>query len=472
MSDFPTRPASGPLPTSTIDAWSAGAQRKMGRAIFHGLRQPVAVLGDGKVVEAVNPAFCRSFRTTSEAVVGQSFFALGGGRWDIPELRHLLDGVGAYGLEVMGFRIEGDFGDAGRRTILLDAVRIEVEGGAQPHVMVTMSDVTVQERLSFELEAQKEFAEMTVDAVRDPLLVLDLDLRVQTANQPFYEAFGVGPDETEGKQVYQLGNGQWNIPRLRELLEDVLPDNRTFDDFEVEHEFERIGQRVMLLNARRMNHHQLILLAIEDVTERRRSESQQKVMMGELQHRVKNILMNVRALARHTRRSSGDMEAFAAKFDGRLDSLARTQDLLLKSSGDAVPLEEIVRLELSARGVDDGDGDRFELRGPFVQLPARAAQPMAMTIHELATNAAKYGALAHADGRILVSWHIDRDDSGKRLHLEWRERGVPIGEPPARQGFGSQVIRTSLPYLFGGHCTLNFEADGAVCVLDMPLPAQ
>ncbi|MEJ2105550.1 MAG: PAS domain-containing protein, partial [Ignavibacteriaceae bacterium] len=111
-----------------------------------------------------------------------------------------------------------------------------------------------------------------LDSLREPLVVLDSDLKVVKANRSFYRTFNVKPDETEGILIYDLGNGQWNIPKLRELLEDILPQNSVFNDFEVEHNFETIGRKIMHLNARRIyrksNQTQLILLAIEDVTER------------------------------------------------------------------------------------------------------------------------------------------------------------------------------------------------------------
>ena len=119
-----------------------------------------------------------------------------------------------------------------------------------------------------------EYAESIVDTVREPLLVLDCALRIRTASRAFYEIFAVSKEETEGQFIYDLGNGQWNIPALRTLLEEILPLERSMKDFEVEHEFPSLGLRVMLLNARKLlrkgNHSELVLLAIEDVTERKR----------------------------------------------------------------------------------------------------------------------------------------------------------------------------------------------------------
>ena len=122
------------------------------------------------------------------------------------------------------------------------------------------------------LHTSMEVFDSFLGSVREPIVVLDSDLKVVKANHSFYRTFNVKPDETEGILIYDLGNRQWNIPKLRELLEDILPENSVFNDFEVEHNFETIGRKVMHLNARRIDRKskqtQLILLAIEDVTDR------------------------------------------------------------------------------------------------------------------------------------------------------------------------------------------------------------
>jgi PAS domain S-box-containing protein len=127
-----------------------------------------------------------------------------------------------------------------------------------------------------DLEFTREYAANIVETVREPLLVLDADLRVLTASRSFYQAFKVTAEETLGQKVYDLGNRQWAIPKLRELLEQILPQHKSIDDFEVEHDFETIGTRTMLLNARRVLreaiHPEIVLLAFEDITERRKAE--------------------------------------------------------------------------------------------------------------------------------------------------------------------------------------------------------
>ena len=127
------------------------------------------------------------------------------------------------------------------------------------------------------VEDIQNYAQNIVDTVREPLLILDTTLRVRSANRAFYQTFHVSLGGTEGRLIYELGNGQWDIQDLRTLLEDIVPKSSVFDDFQLEHPFPAIGRRVMLLSARKLQtgqHGELLVLAMEDVTERRRSEAE------------------------------------------------------------------------------------------------------------------------------------------------------------------------------------------------------
>lgn len=142
------------------------------------------------------------------------------------------------------------------------------------------------------LEATRTLAEAIVQTVRQPLLVLDAELRIELANPAFYQKFQVSEGETLGRLLYVLGNGQWDLPRLRQLLEEILPESSQFNDFELEHEFPAIGHRAMLLNGRRLidqdGHTELILLAIEDITERRALEELQRGFIALIVHELRN----------------------------------------------------------------------------------------------------------------------------------------------------------------------------------------
>jgi two-component sensor histidine kinase len=430
------------------------------------VRQPLLVLNAGLRVEWANPAFYGLFRVTPEQTSDRFIYDLGNGQWNIPALRHLLEAVLGGEEHVENYRVEHEFEDIGRRIMLLNARRIESEEARPYLILLGINDVTDQEQARFELEGQKEYAEKLSDSVREAMIVLGWDLRVKHANKTFYEAFQVRPEETEGQMIYDLGNGQWNIPRLRLLLEDILPKEQSFDDYEVEHDFETIGRRTMLLNARRLNHLYLILLAIRDVTEKFRAEAQERARMGELQHRVKNILANVRALFALSRRHSPTVEDFVASFESRLATLARTQDLLVGSPSDSVTLGELVRLELAAHTPDN---ERAVIQGPRLGLPPRIAQAVAMAIHELVTNAAKYGALSREDGSIEVRWGTEQRGREEYASFRWRERGVPIQIAVTKRGFGSEIIEYSLPYALGGTAQLTFHSDGAECLIEFPL---
>src|SRR6476659_1313810 len=130
------------------------------------------------------------------------------------------------------------------------------------------------------VEDIQNYALNIVDTVREPLLILDATLRVRSANRAFYQTFHVSSEETENRLIYELGNGQWDIPDLRTLLEDIVPKSSVFEDFELEHTFPAIGRRVMLLNARKLqagHHGGLLVLAIEDVTERKRAGEEHRL---------------------------------------------------------------------------------------------------------------------------------------------------------------------------------------------------
>jgi diguanylate cyclase (GGDEF)-like protein/PAS domain S-box-containing protein len=133
-----------------------------------------------------------------------------------------------------------------------------------------------------DLQQALEYSDAIIATVREPLLVLDKKLRIITANRSFYRTFEVNPEETEKRLIYDLGNHQWDIPKLRKLLENILPMNNVFEDYEVEHDFQSIGRKTMLLNARKIyretNHVEMILIAIEDITERKKAEEQLKLI--------------------------------------------------------------------------------------------------------------------------------------------------------------------------------------------------
>jgi len=151
-------------------------------------------------------------------------------------------------------------------------------------------EMTERKRAEQAVQEAREYAENIVETVREPLVVLDTDLRVMSVNHSFYQTFKVTPEETKGKLIYDLGNRQWNISKLRVLLEEIIPRDNQFQNFEVDHEFPTIGRKIMLLNARQIYKKDIgahmILLAIEDITERKKAEDEVKKLNEDLKHRA------------------------------------------------------------------------------------------------------------------------------------------------------------------------------------------
>ena len=226
-------------------------------------------------VTSANRSFYQTFKVTPEETLGQFIYDLGNRQWDIPGLRELLEHILPEHTTVEGFEMTHDFPSLGRRVMLLNARRIYREFNHTPLVLLVMEDITERKSKQQLIQAALEYAENIIDTVPMSLLVLKSNLRVASASRSFYQTFKVTPEETLGQFIYDLDNRQWNIPRLRELLEHILPEHTTIERFEVEHDFPSIGRRVMLLNAQRIyrefNHTDLVLLVIEDITETKKA---------------------------------------------------------------------------------------------------------------------------------------------------------------------------------------------------------
>ncbi len=559
------------------------------RAVARAVCQPLLVLADDLTVEVANPAFCKVFGTEPERDEGGKLFEIGNGRWAIRPLQELLENVLRTGSGGRELRIEHSIDGLGRRILLASACPARFADGSR-HILLTIADATAAEGLRVELEGEKELAGKIFDAARDALIVLRQDLRVQAANETFYTKFQVDPHETEGRLIYELGNGQWNIPRLRDLLETILPANDSFDDFFVEHDFRQIGHRVMLLNARRVDHLQLILLAIEDVTERTRveearrageerlrrvletdavgvmffdatgtlvdandvflrmtgytreevkareltwrrmtpakwveiseaqmqklaetgrigpyekeyilkdgsyswmmfagrqlddrtlveycidisdrkhAEMERELLIHELSHRVKNVFAVIQSMATQSRARNQTAISFRQAFLDRLAALARAHCMLLDAEWQGATLDMLVANAVQAYLIDHPEA--ITVAGEPIALTPGHSVAISMVLHELGTNAAKYGALSHSNGRLRVEWRNADLHGRPEVELIWEERGGTGVAPPAERGFGSQLIEQAVSYQLGGRVTMDYAPEGLVCRISLPL---
>jgi PAS domain S-box-containing protein len=201
-----------------------------------------------------------------------------------------------------------------------------------------------------------------------------------------------------------------------------------------------------------------VSVTIEDITERKRFEERQLLMNRELAHRVKNSLAVIQAMARHTLRSSPSPQAFATAFEGRLQALSTAHNLLTASQWEGAELSELIRDQLAPSIVG---ANRVKLNGVSFKLPPGLATSLGLVLHELSTNAAKYGALSAPGGKVEISWVVQGTGKDRRLHLEWRETGGPTVVPPIEKGFGSTLIENT------GKVTQAFEPEGLQCSVEL-----
>jgi two-component system CheB/CheR fusion protein len=231
------------------------------------------------------------------------------------------------------------------------------------------------------------------------------------------------------------------------------------------------------VSARRDAHGKIVggVAVAIDMTERvhaeralRESERHTKLLLAELQHRVRNTLAVMRSITRRTTATSETVEDYAMHLEGRIEAFARTQAMATRAPDAGVDLEEFVRDELLAAVARDDE--KAHIDGPRVRLRAKAADSIGLAIHELATNAIKYGALSRDGGHIDVTWRIKGVDGDRRLRLEWRESGVRVAAvAPRRRGFGSELIERTLRYELDAETELEFTPGGVHCMIEVPL---
>lgn len=202
-----------------------------------------------------------------------------------------------------------------------------------------------------------------------------------------------------------------------------------------------------------------------DVTERKRAEETQQLLVDELNHRIKNTLATVQAIASQTLRRSKEPAEFVSSFNGRIQALARAHALLTGSSFQTADIEQLVRDQLLFGGEPDR---RIMWAGPPIMLSGQVALHLALVLHELGTNARKHGALSSPHGQVTARWEV-RSNGGPRLVFDWRESGGPKVKPPTTRGFGSILIEQSLQ-THGGIVSISYAESGLICTMDLPLP--
>ena len=339
----------------------------------------------------------------------------------------------------------------------------------------------IDNKLFTAIEEGRAFAQAVIDTVREPFLVLDQDLRVLAASRSFYQTFKVSSDDTQGRPLYALGDGQWDIPGLRLLLEKIIPERGVMEDYEVEHEFPDIGQRTMLLNARKVFYEggssTTILLGIEDVTRQRVLQRdkddllkqkdallEQKAMLArEFDHRLLNSLQLISSLLSLQSRTTKNPEAAAqlSIAGSRVAALGRVHRRLhVLDHLETVEFKQYIsRLcgDLSGMLFNGGPKQSIVVEGEDVEIPTLLGIPLGFIVNELVTNSAK-----HAKGTITVRL----ESVANRYSVSVLDDGPGLPEgfmPSGHKGLGMKIIQSLVKQIGGEFQIGRGDCDRGAC---------
>ena len=340
-------------------------------------------------------------------------------------------------------------------------------------IFVEGSDVTEHVRHEEALLAGNARIAALLGTMSEGFVVLDREFRINEINAEGLRIDGRAEREIVGRthwEAWPEANGTPVEAAYRRAMAERVPVS-------LEHNYRSERHNIWL----DLRIHPVpgggVAAFFRDVTARREAEARRDLLAREVDHRSKNALAVVQAALRLTK--ADDVPGYVAAVEGRVGALARAQTLLAYDRWGGADLRELLHAELEpflggggAGAPDQGAGPRVELAGPPVAVPAGAAQPLAMAVHELATNAVKHGALSAHGGRVSVSWRLDRAVAAAEqvLRLRWREAGgPPVSKPPERRGFGSRVIESTLSHQLGGEVRKAWNPGGLVCDVDVPL---
>lgn len=332
--------------------------------------------------------------------------------------------------------------------------------------LVTISDQSVHQRVEEAVSAER-FARSILDQSTEAILVLGPDGRIARASlvaesiarrppvgRMFSDAFEIEPDTA-------------NLPSDRL---DTLLATRPFHGVELRLRNPRLGLCSFLLSAGPLvdDARKSIgaIVTLTDITARKRSEEQQTMLVAELNHRVKNILAVVQAISSQTVRTSPSLTVYNATFAGRIKALSVAHDILTRTRWKGIGLNELLENVLSPYLV--AGSSRISLSGPPVLLPARTVVPLSMAVHELATNASKYGALSNPRGRVNVGWSIEHTGQ-PQVDMNWHEHNGPHITQDEKSGFGTTLIRRVVGQDLEGRVELDFAPEGLRSNLHFPL---
>jgi PAS domain S-box-containing protein len=312
-------------------------------------------------------------------------------------------------------------------------------------------------------------AAAVLNTVEDAIITIDHEGSINDLNPAAARVFGYSSEEVIGRNVKMLMPEPYrrehdgylsnylrtNKAKMIGLGREVAGRRKDGSIFPME-----LAVSEMMVSRRRM-----FTGVVRDITERKQVERHQDLLVAELDHRVKNVLAQVAVVAMSTRQGSHSVDEFLRSLNGRIQSMAAAHTLLSKSGWQSVGLDALVRNQLAPYAT----GTNVTISGTDVMLIAAEIQAVARVLHELVTNAAKYGALSIPDGHVSVSWDRKRNGDGTNLMLVWQEQDGPPVKSEIRSSYGTNLIRNLIPHELGGMVELKFASEGVSCRIEMPI---
>lgn len=347
--------------------------------------------------------------------------------------------------------------------------RIDDSAGGPRRFVGVSFDITERKRAEEELRESENRFRTIFEQANDYLITTSLDNRVTSVNPAVLKALGYREDEIIGRSIADFMDDDQFAISMEAFNKKLAEGGSTRLMVTVRAKDGRplIWEINSRLNVDDEGRPTALHAIGRDMTEAKRAEAHLRLLIDELNHRVKNTLAIVQGIAQQSFKDDVPPPVARAAFEGRLAALSEAHNLLTREHWGLVSMKQIIDDAVAPHG---GRKGRFELDGPDLAIMPKTAISLALAIHELATNAVKYGALSQPEGRVSIRWARAGSNGAARLSLIWKESGGPPVEVPSRRGFGTRMIERGLAAELGGTVTIDFRPEGLVCTVDAPLP--
>ncbi len=336
-------------------------------------------------------------------------------------------------------------------------------------VVITFVDISERDKATRALRASEQRLAAVINQATVGVAETDLDGRFVLLNSRYCEMVGRSAEELYHLRMQDITHPE-DWPRNLEAFRRLIREGKSF---EIEKRYVRPDgsivwghSNVSAVSGRDAGIKHAVTVSLE-ITERKRADDQKQLMLQELNHRVKNTLATVQSIAMHTFSHTQNIALAREQFDSRLMALSKAHDVLTQESWEGATLGQIINEAVALHGAPGRDS--FDIEGPEVWLTPQRALALALVLHELCTNAVKYGALSSDKGRVRIEWSVTDTDGARELRMHWTEMDGPRVAPPKRHGFGSRLIECGLDQDLAGKVRIDFAPTGVTCSISARL---